>query len=350
MLKNCKAFGDFARAVAVRSARTSNLRDAEVAPEYLVMKAAPQRVEKSAMQESSGVTGGYLVPPEFRLDVESLLAQYSPFFDRERCYVQDMTTEQMYLPGVDVAAGNASGTSSLYGGINPVVTQEAATLPESEPSFVGPTLVARNVEAYAIASNQLVWDGGQALGDYLTRMLELSLLWKASYYFCQGNGADQPLGLVNAPASALVTRAGGGTVAVADIANMMGSLIPACVARSIWLVNPSAFKKIAQIASFVANNWNYKEGSACGFLYTRPVFLTDQLPAVGTKGDVVLFDPRMYAVGVRSMEIAASDVPKFTTNQTVFRFILRCDGQPLARNTVTMADGATTGGVSVVLN
>lgn len=339
MKPHLKALGDFAQQVA-RASCPAKFR--ELNPEL------PHLVRKAAMAEGSGVTGGFTVPTDLELSLGTILEQKSPFYLHG--YVQPMKHETQVVPGVDIAAGNASGTSVNYGGMKASWQAEAATVSESEPSFTGPTLNARNLQCDVRASNQLVWDGGEALGAYLYRLFELALLWQTTYAFIQGNGADQPAGIASAPATVVVSRQTTVTVTMQDLGGLIKALVPASFPRSVWIMNPSAFAKVVQLSQYVINGWHYKEEGAAGFLFTRPVFVTDQCPVVGTKGDVILFDPCLYCVGFRSMELAASDVPNYTKLQTDFRLIWRGDGQPLARNTVTLADGSTTAGIASVLS
>ena len=83
------------------------------------------------------------------------------------------------------------------------------------------------------------------------------------------------------------------------------------------------------------------------------MFVTETLPDLGTKGDLCLFDPTLYVLGERrGLEVAyARDEPTaFQRYQAAFRVWWRGDGQPLFRNTVTIANGATGVSAYVVLD
>ena len=83
---------------------------------------------------------------------------------------------------------------------------------------------------------------------------------------------------------------------------------------------------------------------------------TDALPALGTKGDLVLMDPRFYAILTHgteptgTLEIATSDQVNFLANQIILRVTRRIDGQPLLDQKITLGDGASTASPFVVLN
>jgi HK97 family phage major capsid protein len=81
-----------------------------------------------------------------------------------------------------------------------------------------------------------------------------------------------------------------------------------------------------------------------------PAILTEKVPALGTKGDLMLLDPSLYVVGDRmQIEIAASEHVNFLKNQMTWRVVERVDGQPWLDKPVTLQDGATQVSPFVVL-
>ena len=78
---------------------------------------------------------------------------------------------------------------------------------------------------------------------------------------------------------------------------------------------------------------------------------SEKLPPLGTKGDLILIDPRYYLIGDRMQAtLAVSDHVNFLKNQVTFRLTRRCDGQPWIEKPITLQDGATTVSPFVVLN
>ena len=74
--------------------------------------------------------------------------------------------------------------------------------------------------------------------------------------------------------------------------------------------------------------------SPSGALMGRPVVETEFNATLGDEGDIVLADMRQYAMIDRDVEAASSIHLQFLTDETAFRFVYRCDGQP--KNTVPM--------------
>src|SRR6202023_960961 len=73
-----------------------------------------------------------------------------------------------------------------------------------------------------------------------------------------------------------------------------------------------------------------------------PVYITEKLPPLGTKGDLMLVDPALYVIGDRQeVEIAASQHVNFLKNQMTWRVVERIDGQPWLDKYVTLQDAST---------
>jgi HK97 family phage major capsid protein len=86
-------------------------------------------------------------------------------------------------------------------------------------------------------------------------------------------------------------------------------------------------------------------------LLGRPAIMTEKLPALGTKGDLILVDPSLYIIGDRQqIEIAASEHVNFLANQMTWRVVERVDGQPWLDKPITLQDNATQVSPFVVLN
>jgi HK97 family phage major capsid protein len=78
---------------------------------------------KAALGESSGVTGGYTVPPEFYQQLMTLIAENS--FIRPRAFVLPMASATLQLPYLDVTTVQSAGVSPFFGGVQMYWTAEA---------------------------------------------------------------------------------------------------------------------------------------------------------------------------------------------------------------------------------
>lgn len=306
------------------------------------------KVSKAAMGEGSGTIGGYLLPTAISLQLLKSLAERS--FIYPRALRIEMTTETVQAPIFDLGGGG-SQQSPFVGGMSFSWGSEP-TPSETDPKFGLVDLKAWTLLGYTRVSNQVLADAGPDAEKLYVELFAMAGAVQAEYGFLQGQGAGSlmPLGVVNSPCAVTVTRAGPNAIAAADVQAMAGHMIPLGWQNAIWAVNPSALPQLFGVTGFVPNGWHYHEGGCCGFLYTRPVFPTEKLPALGKTGDLVFFDPSLYVVGTRSeVLVSASEHSRFANFQTEFMVALRADGKPLMNSSVTLADGSTNASMVVVL-
>jgi HK97 family phage major capsid protein len=308
---------------------------------------------KAPLGQTSGPSGGYLLPPDLHLDLMGDVAELA--LVRPRATVVPMSSASLLLPLPDATTAQSAGTSPFFGGIKMAWTNENLTRPETEPLWRLTTLRAWDLTGYALQSNPLFQDGGGGLESYLRQLFARSIGWYEDYAYLQGTGLGQPLGIINSAASALVSRQTGTSFTVQDVGGMSAALMPASWARAIWLISPSVWPKILAMS---AGTWQVNQPILEGAVKPHFVingqggYVTEKLPALGTKGDVVLFDPLLYVLGDRgAVEIAFSDQEPtaFNKNQSVWRVTYRGDGQPWLSKTITLQDTTTAVSPYVVL-
>jgi HK97 family phage major capsid protein len=332
-----KNFGDWACAVA---------RDDRA---YLEKHYGSARIDytgKAALAEASGVTGGYVVPPQFAQQLLSLAEEQA--IVRSRAFVQPMASATLVFPFLDVSTVQPAGTSPFFGGIVFNWTEEAQTRTETEPQFKMLELKAHELSGYTVSSNVLLQDAAFGLEKFLYAVFARALAWYEDYAFLQGNGAGKPLGMLKSPANIAVARQTGGTFTFQDAAKMVSRLLPSSMNSAIWVMHPYALQPLVQLADNSGRivwvpNIGGAQDKIPGTLFGRPVLISEKVPALGTQGDVNLLDPSLYVVGDRmQLEITASQHVNFLRNQTTWRIIERVDGQPWLDKAVTLQDGAST--------
>lgn len=308
---------------------------------------------RKALNTVQGNMGGYTVPTALLVNLDLVLQEACVFHRLASTF--EMAAKQVEVPTYDLTHSHATGDSPLYGGMGMRWgVGEGNVISEFDPSFNSGSLVAKDLQGLFKASDQLVADGGEGLGLTLEKGFLALVEWAVERACFRGTFADEPQGVVNSPASAVVSRAGAGAVAAADLANMVQALVPACFARAVWCCHPTALSDVAKLASYqVQSGTSDDVVGLCGHIFGRPLYATEKLLAKGTKGDLVLFDPKQYVLGRRCLELAAApsiNTSLIATGQTLFRVLWRGDGMFLAKNTVLLENNSTTCGVSVVLN
>jgi HK97 family phage major capsid protein len=340
-----KSFGDFCLAVA-RNDRN-----------YLEKHYGSRFNEwqtKAALGEASGVTGGYTVPPEFYQQLMTIMAEET--FIRPRAFVVPMASATLQIPFLDITTVQSAGVSPFFGGVQMSWTAEAQTRTETEPQFKQMELKAWELSGYSVSSNVLLQDSIIGLEKFLMTLFAKAIGWFEEYAFLQGNGVGKPTGMLSAPASVTVNRANANQVGFIDVATLWSKLLPASWGKAIWTFSPSVVPQLLQLkdganrAIFISIDQGATRTPTWN-LMGRPAYPTEKVPALGTRGDLMLLDPSFYVVGDRmQIEVAASEHVNFLRNQMTWRVVERVDGQPWLDKPVTLQDAATQVSPFVVLN
>ena len=75
-------------------------------------------------------------------------------------------------------------------------------------------------------------------------------------------------------------------------------------------------------------------------LMGRPVIPCEHCATLGTTGDIIFTDLSRYLmIDKGGMQSASSIHVKFIYDETTFRFVLRCDGQPMDKTYITPFKG-----------
>jgi HK97 family phage major capsid protein len=310
--------------------------------------------QKAAMGETSGATGGYIVPPDFYQQLLAIAAEDSTF--RQRAFVQPMASATLQFPYLDITTAQAAGNSPFFGGVIANWTFEAQQRTETEPAFKMMELKAQELSGYSVSSNILLQDAAFGLEKFLFTLFGKACAWYEEYAFLQGNGVGKPVGVLNAGCTISYNRTTAGHLSFADVGGMLSKLLPASYNRAVWYVSPTVVSDLLQLkdgasrAMFLSIDQGVTKAPVWKLL-NLPVNVTEKIPALGTKGDVMLVDPSLYVIGDRMMlEVAASEHVNFLKNQMTWRFVQRVDGRPWLESAITLQDGSSTVSPFVVLN
>ena len=178
------------------------------------------------------------------------------------------------------------------------------------------------------------------------------------YAFINGTGAGQPLGVINGPSTITVAKESAqaaNTLLLQNLANMVGRLLPASFARSVWFAHPTLVPLLYQMSyttKNVAGSENVGGGhvqavghDAAGNLtiFGRPALVTDACSVLSAKGDIVLCDPMRYLITMRQdVRLARDTSVYFGSDEIGFRLTLRLDGTPEDGEPTKLRDGTNT--------
>lgn len=320
-------------------------------------------VEKAALAESSGITGGYTVPVMFSNNLLTLAIEDSVV--APRASKQPLTSRTLQVPSLDITTVPSAGNSPFLGGVTASWTAEAATRTETEPTFRQTTLTAWELSFYCVASNTLLADNAVGLDSLLTQLFSSAIGWYTDYAFLRGDGVGKPLGILNAPATINVTRNQANSFNWVDVAVMLSQFywLSRASGNIAWVISPSVIAHLYRMNDMSASQTGAGFGrvlfvpidkgaqadiptsagvQSIGSLAGFPVIVSEKLPALGTTGCVVLADFSKYLLGTRQeLQIDVSPHVKFLTNQMTWRVVWRGDGQPWLNSYVTLQDATS---------
>jgi HK97 family phage major capsid protein len=311
------------------------------------------RLVNASMSEGSGPAGGYLVPPQMAAEMLDESLKQEVF----RPLVRNFAMEG---PGLVLTVPNVSDRSTGTAGLRLTFVQEGGTSTAQQAQFRSMQLAARMAAVYVRASMQLVEDALDFNGQ-ISSLFAGEIARGLDYYCMHGNGAGQPLGILNAPSLVTVSKEGSqaaATILAANVLKMWGRLAPWCHRDAVWVASPSTLPQIYQLGLtindpagtqtyggapvFIPSNGGITQAPA-GTLLGRPLLISDIAQPVGTKGDLVLFSPSQYALGIRrDMAIEVSNAPGWSTAEIDYRVLFRFDGQPMWDKAVTPVKGSDT--------
>lgn len=256
------------------------------------------------------------------------------------------------IPGIDETSRE---DGSRWGGIRAYWLEEGGTKTASKPKFMLVELNLHKLIGLCYATDELLEDAS-ALETYVREGFTEEFSFKLDDAIIRGTGAGQPLGILNAPCLVSVTGASSAsTIVAADVVNCFARLWPGSHGRAEWFANIDTFPEMISMHSkelvgggaaagdLVWMPANALAGQPYQTLMGKRLNYIEQCSSVGTVGDLILADFSQYiTINKGGMQSASSIHVQFLTDETVFRFVLRIDGQPWWNNVLTPYKGTST--------
>lgn len=330
-----RSFGDFAKAVRASGGNFSSPGDERLR----IGAAAPTTYGN----ESSGVDGGFAVPPDFAKEIWTLsLGEDSlvPYTDQT-----PVDGNSMVFPKDETVPWGTDGVRAYW-------QAEASAATATKPKLGTTTLRLHKLMALVPVTDELLEDTN-ALGSYLPGKVSASIRWKTNEAILNGTGAGQPLGALVGAAALTVAKDGSqatNTLTDTNIANMVARLPPGSLARAFWMVNNDVLGYLYTLknssgypvfAPFGGGTGTFTGGPA-GTMFGRPVLISQHANTFSSVGDVQLHDLSYYRTITKrgGIETATSMHLYFDADATAFRTIFRIDGQPAIAAQISPAKGS----------
>ncbi|SHK48833.1 phage major capsid protein [Paramaledivibacter caminithermalis] len=303
----------------------------------------------SGLSESLPSDGGFLVQQDF---VSELLKRaYNTGVIASKCRKIPLSTNSN---GLKINAINESSRAngSRWGGIQTYWENEADQLISSRPKFRVMDLSLKKLTGLCYVTDELLTDAA-ALESVLIQGFAEEFGFKIDDAIINGNGAGQPLGILNSGALVKVAKETGQaakTITVENIVKMWSRMWGRSRQNAVWLINQDVEPMLYTLSLKIGDGGvpvympaNGLAGKPYSTLFGRPVIPIEQCSSLGTLGDIILADFSQYLLIDKGGINAASSIHvRFLYDESVFRFIYRVDGQPIWDKALTPYKGSSS--------
>lgn len=308
------------------------------------------KLESRTHIAGTGALGGFAIPEEFASTIFNPAIEASIIPSRAAMY--PMLSDTLNVPSFDFT----DNTAGLFGGFSGDFLGENTTATEQTGKLRNLTLRAKKMGIYTSISREASNDG---IG--FDQQLRTNLVKAINFYLDRacivGQGVTSPIGILNSASCIGLNRATPNQIAYSDIVSMYSRLHPACMDDAIWIASHSA---LPQLMSMVDNGnhliWSpaHVVGAAAPVpmtIFGKPLIFTEKVPALGTKGDLILCSPSQFALGMRQdVVLDVSNAPGWLQDIISLRVILRFDFNSLWWQPVTPMNGGDSLSCAVTLN
>lgn len=297
--------------------------------------------------EQVGSEGGFLLQPTFQNALLMPVHETGPFSSRVRNMPVGTNSNSGTINGIDETS---RATGSRWGGIRGYRLAEAGTLTATQPKFRQINWRLKKYGVLAYATDELLADTtqleavlNQGAGEELSFMVNDDLL--------NGDGAAGCLGILKCGALITVAKEAGqaaDTIVAENLSKMWARMPARNKANAAWYINGDCKPQLDYLTipmGLAGSTPHFVNYGADGILrvYGRPVIETEFNATVGDLGDIVLADMSEQLFWEKGgVQTASSIHVQFLTDQQVFRFIYRCDGQPAWASPLSPFKGSNT--------
>jgi len=332
--KPYESLGQFLQSV-IRSGTPGNLTDKRL----LEMRAPTD------LGETFPGAGGFLVQQDFSMALLAGANIVSQLVPRVRKMEIGPGSNGISLPMV----AESTRVTNRFGGILAYWIDEAAHKTHSHPEFRMLKLYLKKLIGLIYLTDEIMEDVS-ALESYVTQCFASEFAFRLDSAIIRGNGAADPLGILNAPALVTVPAVVGqaiDTVVSENIMAMRARMPYPSRRTAVWLINQEIEPQLHRMSLAVGTGgistympMGGLSSAPYDTLYGAPILPLEQCSAIGNVGDVIYADLDQYLMiqkgGIQS---ASSIHVNFEHDETVLRFVLRCDGQPIPNTAVTPEHG-----------
>lgn len=301
----------------------------------------------TGMSEGIPSEGGFLVQTGFSQEIIRRMYE-NPLLSR----VRKLPITVGFSTKLNAVNETSRAAGSRWGGVRGYWLGEGGTVTASRPTFRQIDLSLKKVGALVYATDELLADAAQ-LEALIMEMVPQELAFMAEEAVFRGTGAGRPQGMILSPAKITVAKETGqaaATIVFENIVKAWSRAYGPSRGQAVWAYNqdiePQLFTLGITLGVGGAPVW-LPAGALAGrpnsTLMGAEMLNMEHASTLGTEGDLTLVEPQEYVLAEKGGVQAASSMHvQFLTDEMVFRFIYRVDGQCLWNAPLTPAQSTTT--------
>ncbi len=270
--------------------------------------------EFRALQVGTATEGGNLVPTDFERQLIEVM--------REANVMRQLATVRTFGNDRDIPVRDGNATATW-------VAEEAA-FAENDPTYAKVSLKAYKAGILLKVSDELLQDAAFDMSAHLAQELGLATATLSETAYVNGDGTAKPTGVV-VGSSLGKTAASATAIAADELIDLHDSPKRVYQNRASWLMAGATRTAVRKLKG---GNGQYlwQPGLQTGhpdLLLGRPVFVSDDVPAIATGNKTVLFgDFKFYWIADRATLFLKRLEELYAANgQVGFRLDLRTDGK-----------------------
>lgn len=303
----------------------------------------------AGLNETVPSEGGFLVQQDFSTELLQDVFQTGILASRCRRIPISGNANSLKINGID----ETSRASTRSGGILGYWEEEAAEKTASKPKFRKIELSLKKLIGLCYATDELLSDAA-ALEGVIRNGFVSEFGFLLDDAIINGSGAGQPLGILNAGCLVSVSAETGQTAATVmaeNVIKMYSRMFATSRPNAVWLINQNIEPQLFTMSLAVGTGGipiympaGGLSGQPYGTLFGRPVIAIEQAATLGTVGDIIFADlGGGYILAEKGgVQSDMSIHVRFVYDESVFRFVMRVDGQPVRASALTPYKGGAS--------
>ena len=310
--------------------------------------------EAQGVNTQTGTDGAFAIQEDFAGTIIETAATTGDILSRVDSYTSGAASNAVRFMTCD----ETDVSESVYGGVQAYWASEAATVNASKPKFYETKIDLEKLMAFIYITDEALEDMpfmsgllNNAMATAANRLLEGAVV--------DGDGVGKPLGILHAPNLVTVDKESAQTeiLTFKNIARMYSRILPRCKANAVWVMHPDLAEELPFLTLPIGTGGvpvylppTGATGTPYATLYGKPIIETDHMAAVGSKGDIGLFDLKQYMLlrkGTVKQDMSIH--VEFLTAQNCFRLQLRAGGAPKGKHAVKLKNSKVLRSPFIVL-